>query len=76
MIRRRSGLSLSTLGFSCVLLLLAQGCTGEEAASQEPSNPGRSPAIQETEAQAVLAAGLAEAERTGRLVFLHSGAPW
>jgi len=35
----------------------------------------RSVAAQE-DANALLAAGLAEADRTDRLVFLHSGAPW
>lgn len=57
------------------LVLSTAACSGGEANTQEV--PAEETADQEVpEAEAVLVAALAEAERTDRLVFLHTGADW
>ena len=62
------------------LLALAQGCAPAESESQPADESAVSTVDQAwdatSEAGKVLLAGLAEAEETDRLVFLHSGAPW
>lgn len=61
--------------FALLLILgLALSLAGCVRYRQETQSPAPSGEI--GSAQAVLAAGLAEARRTDRLVFLHSGARW
>ena len=79
----RSRLALSlTLGLAATLSMAVPGCVRTEQETQSPAASDESSDVSGeigsavTEAQAVLAAGLAEARRTDRLVFLHSGAPW
>jgi thiol-disulfide isomerase/thioredoxin len=73
---------LPTLGLAATLSLAALGRlrAGQEtqspAATDGPSDVSGAIASTAADAQAVLAAGVAEAERTDRLVFLHFGAPW
>ena len=57
-------------GLLITLLLLLPACAGEEASTVETIQ------LPETEAGAVLAAALAEAGETDRLVFVHTGADW
>ena len=50
--------------------------TPEAGSPAQPASPTPAEEAQGASAEAVLAAALAEADRTERLVFLHSGAPW
>jgi len=68
-------------GLLFTLLLLMPACAGEESAIEEEvanEPPSSVEAVQPTDtvASAVLAAALAEAGETNRLVFLHTGADW
>ena len=54
---------------------------GESAGGVDSPNPAEEAAVAEAtapreNAREVLAAALAEAQRSDRMVFLHSGAPW
>jgi hypothetical protein len=77
MIRPLSILATPRLLLVSALLLSPLAWSEAEAASEalEPE-VAETPAVPETEAEAALAAALTEAERTDRLVFVHSGAPW
>lgn len=74
-IRCRSPNGLN-LVLASAFLFLAAACAQEEPnADSEPALEEQAPGDM-MDAQAVLAAGLAEAAETDRLVFLHSGAEW
>ncbi len=65
-------LSVSLLS---LFLFLSPGVTGEVSAQETPPKPEvRGEGV--TEAEAALNAALSEAEKDGRLVFLHTGADW
>ena len=70
MIRHLGKFAASGLLLAAALFLPTQACADAKAALEAQ------PPTQETEAEAVLAAALAEAEDTDRLIFVHSGAPW
>lgn len=82
--RGRTGILLPILLFT--LPLSATSCADEESAAEEApveeaaiESPPAGAALgqlQETEAGAALAAALAQAANTDRLVFLHTGADW
>ena len=58
------------------LLLLIPACAGEESSREDtPINAALAPQMG-TEAGMALAAALTEANRTDRLVFVHTGADW
>ena len=76
-------------GLLLTLLLALPACSGEKAATQEPSagateatateNPAARAIpikLPDTEAGAVVAAALEEARQTNRNVFAHTGADW
>ena len=71
MLRFRSISEGLLTGLLFTLLLLMPGCAGEEAAIEEETIQ-----VPATEAGAVLAAALAEAGESDRLVFVHTGADW
>lgn len=82
MLRFRSVTEVLHKGLLFSLLLLMSACGGGDAAVQEegvaesPTSSAAAIQIPETEAGAVLAAALAEAGETDRLVFVHTGADW
>jgi hypothetical protein len=76
-------------GLLITLLLALPACSGEKAATQEPSDgateaattqnpPAKAAPIKlpDSEAGSVVAAALEEAMRTNRNVFAHTGADW
>jgi hypothetical protein len=58
------------------LLLLTPACGVEETATEDLPASAVTIQLPETEAGGVLAAALAAAGETDRLVFLHTGADW
>ena len=71
MLRFRSISEGLLTGLLFSLLLLMPACAGEDAAIEEEAIQ-----VPATEAGAVLAAALAEAGESDRLVFVHTGADW
>ena len=71
MLRFRSISEGLLTGLLFTLLLLMPACAGEDAAIEEETIQ-----VPATEAGAVLAAALAEAGESDRLVFVHTGADW
>lgn len=80
---------LSTPVVLTIFLLATLGCAADQsdpdppatekaepAATQAPQAASADTALQDQSASEVLQAGLAEAERSGKRVFLHSSAPW
>ena len=76
MLRFRGGFEIPLPGLLFPLLLMVPACAMEEAATEDPPASVEINQLPETEAGAVLAAALAEAEETDRQVFLHTGADW
>ena len=82
MLRFRSISEGLLTGLLFTLLLLMPACAGEEAAIEEEaaveasSSSAEAIQVPATEAGAVLAAALAEAGESDRLVFVHTGADW
>lgn len=63
-------------GLLIPVLLLAASCSSQEATTQERRAGETTVQPEATEAEAALAAALAEGEKDDRLVFLHTGADW
>ena len=61
---------------ACVGDGVPAGSFGSGSEADAAGTDSASATIEAARAQDVLAAGLAEAGRTGKRVFLHSGAPW
>jgi hypothetical protein len=76
MLRIRNGFEVLMAGFMFAFLLLIPACAGENASTDDPPPVELAMVIPETEAGAALGAALAEAGRTDRHVFLHTGADW
>ena len=70
---RRSVRTLSPALFLSFLFVLLVGAPGEAFAQDPPEAAAEQELIPAEEA---LAAALSEAEKDGRLVFLHTGADW
>ena len=76
MLRIRNGFEVLMAGFMFAFLLLIPACTGENASTDDPPTVELAIVLPETEAGTALGAALAEAGRTDRHVFLHTGADW
>ena len=63
-------------GMMIPLLFMGLSLSFENAATQEVPEAEAAAEEEAIKAEAVLAAALAEAEKTDRLVFLHTGADW
>ena len=73
-------MSRSRSRFKALLLLallpIMASCAGDDADTIDPAVAEAIIQLQQSEAGSVLAAALAEARSTDRLVFLHTGADW
>ncbi|MBT8395891.1 MAG: hypothetical protein HKO65_10835 [Gemmatimonadetes bacterium] len=75
MIRPRGGLkALLSVLFLSLLFFFVGGAFGKVSAQDPPAKPAAEQEL--VPAEEALTAALVEAEKDGRLVFLHTGADW